>query len=378
MNVDWFFISHRLPIALKAIKEGFEVHIACSDTGKKLFLESQGLIVHTTSFSRSGRNFLDELVTFMSLRDLMIDSKFDIVHSVTIKSVIYSGMAIITLKDKPAFVAAISGLGYIFSSTNITEKLWRLLVSILYKLALKNRNKTVIFQNTSDQKTLNSICHLDANDQVLIKGSGVDLEQFIATSEHTPPPIRIVMACRLLKDKGVKEFVESARLLRIQQPHIPLEFILAGDLDTENPNSVTQSELDQWKEEGIVNAIGMCKDIPSLFSQSHIIVLPSYYGEGVPKVLIEAAACGRPIVTTDTPGCRDCIVDKKTGYLVPPRNAQQLAEKILVLALDEEKRKAMGKSAREYAERNFDIQSVIASHMEIYQSLLDRTLPPLG
>lgn len=378
VNVDWFFLSHRLPIALNSIKNGYCVHIICKITNNRKRLEKLGISVHNVNISRSGFNIFREIKTFIEVRRLIKEIRPEIVHAITIKPIIYSGISLKTLSGKHALVAAISGLGYVFSSSHISERIKKSLVSILYRVVFSLPSKRVIFQNTSDQKTLNSICHLDANDQVLIKGSGVDLEQFIATSEHTSPPIRIVMACRLLKDKGVKEFVESARLLRIQQPQIPLEFILAGDLDTENPNSITQSELDEWREEGIVNAIGMCTDIPALFSQSHIIVLPSYYGEGVPKVLIEAAACGRPIVTTDTPGCRDCIIDKKTGYLVPPRDAQQLAEKILKLALDEDKRKTMGKSGREYAERNFDIQSVIASHMDIYQSLLNRMLPPLG
>lgn len=379
VNVDWFFVSHRLPIALNAVSVGYDVHIICNETVYKSHLESRGISVHSLKISRTGYNIFHEFISLYKMRKIIKKINPSIVHAITIKAILYSGLSIKSIPcNNISFVAAISGLGYVFSSSNISERIKKSLVSILYRVVFSLPSKRVIFQNTSDQKTLNSICHLDANDQVLIKGSGVDLEQFIATSEHTSPPIRIVMACRLLKDKGVKEFVESARLLRIQQPQIPLEFILAGDLDTENPNSITQSELDEWREEGIVNAIGMCTDIPALFSQSHIIVLPSYYGEGVPKVLIEAAACGRPIVTTDTPGCRDCIIDKKTGYLVPPRDAQQLAEKILKLALDEDKRKTMGKSGREYAERNFDIQSVIASHMDIYQSLLNRMLPPLG
>jgi glycosyltransferase involved in cell wall biosynthesis len=299
VNVDWFFISHRLPIAVKAIAEGYEVHLACTDTGKLQELTRLGINVHYLSFSRSGNGLLSELRTIIQLRKVITKIQPDILHAVTIKPVIYSGIVLHTMTKKTKFVAAISGLGYVFSADNVRAKLTRLIVSVLYKLAFKHRAKTIIFQNTTDESILSQVTKLKAVDKALIKGSGADLNVYTHTAEPEAKPIKVSMACRLLKDKGVYEYIEAAKIVKSKYANV--EFLLAGTPDPDNLNTVSQQELDKWHASGLISALGHCDNIPQLFSQSHIVTMPSYYGEGVPNVMMEAAASGRPNFKPEKP-----------------------------------------------------------------------------
>jgi len=368
VNVDWFFISHRLPIALKAISEGSEVHLICKDTGDSKELLDLGIHVHNVPFSRSGGKLSNEFQSLIGLRRLFKSINPDIIHAVTIKPVIYSGLAMHFLKNKPNFVAAISGLGYVFSANNFRAKVTKTLVSILYKIAFFHKSKVVIFQNTTDEKVLSSVTNLSENEKTLIKGSGADLAVYKYCNEPNTDSIKIVMACRLLKEKGVYEYVDAAKIVHSKLDNI--EFLLAGTPDEENPNSISQVELDEWNNDGVIKSLGHCKNISKLFSESHIVTMPSYYGEGVPKVLIEAAACGRPIVTTDNPGCRDSIIPDVSGKLVPIKDSLSLAEALITLIESPALRVSMGEKAREYAEREFDVKSVVKKHMKIYSKLL--------
>ncbi len=201
----------------------------------------------------------------------------------------------------------------------------------------------------------------------MIRGSGVDLVTHIYQEEPLGTPI-VVMAARLLKDKGVLEFIEAAKILL--HKGINAKFILYGDIDEHNPASLTPSELSHIKEEGIIEVNGFTNDIAKVFSKAHIAVLPSYR-EGLPKVLIEAAACGRPIVTTDVPGCRDAIEANKTGILVKVKNSQSLADAIEKLVENKNLRETMGKAGRELAEKEFSIEKVINTHLDIYRSFYE-------
>ena len=370
VNVDWFFISHRLPIALEAISNGYEVHLICKDTGLKSKLTDYGIICHDIRFSRSGNKVSHEIKTLLSIREVIQKISPDLIHAVTIKPVIYIGLILHTLKQKPCFIAAISGLGYVFSATNIRARVTKLLVSVLYKTAFIHRDKMIIFQNSTDDNILSRVVGLNRSDKSLIKGSGADLGVYDFSSEPEGKVIKIIMACRLLKEKGVFEYVEAAKIVHTKFNNI--QFLLAGTPDLDNPNSVTQAELDMWDSEGVVKALGYRVDIPQLFSESHIVTMPSYYGEGVPKVLIEAAACGRPIVTTDNPGCRDSVISDVTGKLVPIKNHKALAKAFIELIEDEELRKSMGMKGREYAVQEFDVKFVVDKHLDIYSKLLSK------
>lgn len=370
VNIDWFFISHRLPIALAAIEQGYEIHIVTGITDKQDELTSHGLIVHPISINRSKANLLNETRTFISIYRSLKRIKPDVVHLVTIKPVIYGGIAA-RLAGMKNVVAAISGLGHIFSEQGIKAKIRRSLVSLAYKVALGQKHLRVVFQNPTDRDTLARITKLNSNQKVMIPGSGVDLSVYNDRSKFVEPPI-IMLAARLLHDKGVGEFVEAARLLR--EKGFTARFCLIGEPDPSNPNSVTNNELLQWKEEEVIEYWGHRSDMPSVLGDAYMVVLPSYYGEGLPKVLIEAAACGKAVITTDMPGCRDAIIPDKTGILIPPRDADILAESIQRLLADKNLCKEMGKAGRQLAEKKFSIKNVTDIHLKIYNELIKSTI----
>ncbi|WP_204377925.1 glycosyltransferase family 4 protein, partial [Enterobacter kobei] len=309
-----------------------------------------------------------EMKTLLKVRQVISLTRPDIIHSITIKPVIYSGLMRKTLFRKSAMVSAISGLGYVFTSPTLRARLIKLTVSLLYKISLSGERKIVIFQNTSDENILSNIVGLTHDDKVLIKGSGADLNVYNYKPEMDDCSVKVSMACRLLKDKGVYEYIEAAKLVKEKYPSV--DFLLIGTPDIENPNSVMLHEIEKWANDGIVKYLGHRTDIAEIFSQSNIVCLPSFYGEGVPKVLIEAAACGRAIVTTNNPGCKDAIIDGQTGLCVPIKNSQALAGAIISLIEQPELRRKMGIAARDFAEQEFDVNSVVDKHMSIYNRLI--------
>ncbi|PMO63055.1 glycosyl transferase family 1 [Vibrio breoganii] len=367
VNVDWFFISHRIPIARAAIEEGYEVHLACKFTGSRKVLESYGIKCHNIDFCRNGGSLFKEFKSILQIKELLKSVKADIVHSVTIKPVIYTGLTLKLIKNPPAFVAAISGLGYVFSAKTIKAKATKFLVSLLYSLAFSIKNKMIIFQNTSDKDTLLSLVTIEEKYTVLIKGSGADLSIYKQSTEPDTRDVVVTMACRLLKEKGIYDFIDAARIIKSSYPST--KFQLVGGMDLGNPSSITEKEIERFTKEGVVEFLGQQRDIPLIFANSHIISLPSYYGEGVPKVLIEAAACGRPIVTTNNPGCRDAVIDGVTGILVPTRDPKALAIALDSLVSKPELRKQMGNRAREFAIAEFDVRDVVQRHLDIYKKL---------
>lgn len=361
VNVDWFFISHRLPVALSAIKEGYEVHLACSDTGECDFIESLGVRVHKLKMTRAGTGLLSEIKSLYSIISVVRLVKPDIVHGVTIKPVVYSSIAcrIFGIKKR---VFSISGLGYVFIDEGFKAKFLRQIISRLYKFGLYNLNSTVIFQNSTDRQCFIDLNIINPSSSCLIRGSGVDLSKYCYTPVVLDKP-SVMFLARLLKDKGVVEFCEAAKLLKSAYPFV--DFVLVGDLDPENPNSMTSDELSCYVNGGLVRHVGYRKDIPNVISSSTIMVLPSYR-EGLPKSLVEAASCGRAVVTTDVPGCRDAILPGITGILVPVKNISELARAIEELLLNPKKTIEMGMKGREFAEQMFSIEDVIARHLEIY------------
>lgn len=370
VNVDWFFISHRLPIALKALSCGYQVTVACRFTEHKAELSSLGFNVVDISFTRSGGGIPSEINTIKAIKAVIKDVQPSLIHAITIKPVLYSGMALKTIKQDIPFVAAISGLGYVFTANSVRAKITKLIASAFYKIALAQKYKTVIFQNSSDEDILTAVAKLMGSDKTLIKGSGAELSVYNYLPENTNGTINVVMACRLLKEKGVYQYIDAAKIIKKQHPAV--EFLLVGTPDLENPNTIQQNEIDSWSEQGVITYLGHRNDIPDVFSRSNIVCLPSFYGEGVPKVLIEAAACGRAIVTTNNPGCRDAVIEGETGLTVPIRDAKALAAAILKLIEQPELRVAMGAKARVFAEKEFDVNSVVNKHLEIYNNLLSR------
>jgi glycosyltransferase involved in cell wall biosynthesis len=364
VNDAVFFLSHRLPIAKAAASAGYCVHVASMKGAETFRITAAGFTFHELPLSRSGQNFFYELLTLFSMIRLFWKVKPDVLHLVTIKPVLYGGLA---SKVSPVggVVCAVSGLGFVFTAAGKKTSILRKLVSKLYGLAFGKNNLRVIFQNPDDRDVLLAAGALDVSKVRMIRGSGVDLGQYQALPEPEGVPV-VCMAARLLRDKGVQEYVEAVRLLH--KRGVRAVFKLAGDVDPGNPTSVTAADLLAWKQEGLLDVLGYRSDVAELFAASHLVVLPSYR-EGLPKVLIEAAACGRAVVTTDVPGCRDAIESDVTGLLVPVKDATALADAIQRLIEDEALRKRMGAAGLLLAEREFAIENVVQQHLDIYAEL---------
>lgn len=364
VNDAAYFLSHRMPIGLALIARGVEVYIIAPDDCP-VALSEAGFTYHSVEMSRKGMNLLAELYTIFALRRLFKQIQPDIVHLVTIKPYLYGGIAA-RLAGVTAVVSAVAGLGILFSGQGLKNKMLRSILYPLYRAAFTHKNQVAIFQNPNDRDLLVDWGVLRCDKAILIRGAGVDLKNYPYQSEPIGVPV-ISFAARLLKDKGVQEFVEASRILK--QRNIEARFWLIGDPDQGNSNTVTLDQVEAWRAAGLIEYLGYRSDIAHLFSQSNIVSLPSYYGEGLPKVLIEAAACGRAVVTTDHPGCRDAI-EPDTGILVPIRNEESLADAFQSLILNVEKRKAMGRAGRALAVEEFAIEKNIVMHLNIYKKLM--------
>lgn len=367
VNDPAFFLSHRLPVAEGARLAGFDVHIATMPGKAVDDIRALGFEHHALPLTRSGKNPFAELKAFFFLWCLLWRLRPDVLHLVTIKPVLYGGIAA-RLAPVKGVVAAISGLGFVFLASGFKARLMRGLVSLLYRLALGKDKLLAIFQNPDDRDALIKLGALASHKTVLIRGSGVRLSAYKVLPEPEGDAVVVTLAARLLWDKGVGEFVEAARVLKARG--VNAVFQLVGDLDPDNPTSITLAELESWRSGKDVVVMGYRQDIANVFAASHLVVLPSYR-EGLPKVLVEAAACGRAVLTTDVPGCRDAIDPNVTGLLVPVRDVGALADAMEKLIKDPGGRQQIGKSGRELAEREFAIEKIVKQHLDIYEKLRD-------
>lgn len=366
VNAPEFFLSHRLPLAVAAEEAGYEVHVASAPGPDVQEIEAFGFHHHVVGFSRSGQNPLLELKTFAQLIKLFRELKPVLVHLITIKPVLYGGLAA-RIAGIQGVVAAVSGLGTVFLANSPSAKLRRWLIAKLYTSAFRQKSLSVIFQNPDDRDTLLALGALRLSETRMIRGSGVALADYPYLPEPEGKPV-VVMAARLLRDKGVFEFVEAARILRRKGVSVGIRLI--GSSDPGNLTSVTQTDLAQWEHEGLVELLGYRSDIAEQYAAGNVVCLPSYR-EGLPKSLVEAAACGRAVITTDVPGCRDAITPDETGILVPVKDANALADAIQKLIEAPELRNRMGIAGRALAEESFAIEKIVDQHLQIYREVLD-------
>ncbi len=364
VNSANFLLTHRLSLARAARDSGYEVHIAAPyDADSRQAIESEGFSFHALPITRRGMNPVRELFTVWKLYRLYRDVRPDIVHHVTIKPVLYGGIAA-RLAMVDAVVNAVSGLGYVFITKGIRAALLRIVVKQGYRLALGHRNSRTIFQNSDDMELFTESRLVRKDRAVLIRGSGVDLERYKPLPEKPGTPV-VLFAGRLLKDKGLMEYLEAARLVR--ERGVNARFIVAGAIDAGNPSSIAAHEISEWERNGVVEYIGQCQDMSSRMAHAHIVCLPSYR-EGLPRVLIEAAACGRAIVATDVPGCREIVRHGINGLLIQPRDAASLSDAIQQLIQNPSLRALMAAEGRRLAHA-FSEKRVVQETLMLYAAL---------
>lgn len=370
-NYATFFVSHRLPIALKAIDEGTDVYVYF---GKSDFSEEEKsvsiLLSHNIKikkffFSRSGTNIIKESLGLLQLIIALAKLRPDLVHCISPKGILYGGFASRILRIK-SLVLAISGMGYLFTGKiHGYKKIIQFFYIRILKFICTHSNKVIIVQNEDDKDQLINYYKLSTDDVVIISGSGIDLSHYRNTYKVKDNKV-ITLVARMLYDKGIKEFVEAAEIVKNKISNI--EFYLVGPIDNENPARIEKKQIISWESKKLILWKNYQKDIREIYSYTTIVCLPSYR-EGMPKVLLEAAACGIPVVTTDTIGCREAIIPGFTGDLVPIQNSNELANTIINLVMDKNRLNKYSRNARKFAENKFDIQEVIAKTLLIYKNL---------
>jgi glycosyltransferase involved in cell wall biosynthesis len=368
-NTEWYLFNFRQSLARALRDAGQDVLLVSPPGPYGEKLRELGFRWEPAPMIRRSLNPLRELALIQWLRRLIRREQVDLVHGFTIKCAVYGSIAA-RLERTPARVNAVAGLGYVFISNEPRARLLRPLVRSLFRYALGGSGVRLILQNPDDAQMFTRARLVAADTVRLIPGSGVDCSRFMpveADGEGKKERFRVLLPARLLWDKGLAEYVQAARLLR--QRGAAVEFLLAGDPDPGNPAAVPESAIRGWVDEGLIQWLGHVDDMPSLFRSVDCVVLPSYR-EGLPKGLIEAAACALPLVTTDVPGCREVVTDGVDGLLVPVKNAVALAEAIARLEGDPALRKRLGAAARRKALAEFDERSVVERTLEVYRELI--------
>lgn len=364
---DRYFHSHRLELALRAKKAGYDVVVATPKGPYVPAIEAAGLRHVHIPMVRQGRNPIEDLNTIKELVALFRREKPDLVHNVALKPILYGSIAA-RIARVPCVVNAIAGMGYVFLNDQLLSRVLRQGVLVGFRIAFAGENSKLILQNPDDIEAWISRGVVKRHQIALVRGAGVDVSRFKPTPEPNGPPL-VVLPARLLFDKGISEFVEAARMVKSRG--IPARFALVGEGDPGNPASVPPETAKKWEREGVMELFGWREDMPQVIAESAIVCLPSY-GEGLPKALLEAAACGRPIVTTDVPGCREVVQEGRNGFLVPARDAKALGEALSKMLADPSLRKKMGQESRTMAETDFSIDRIAAQTLEVYADLLGR------
>jgi glycosyltransferase involved in cell wall biosynthesis len=364
---DYYFCSHRLNLAKAAVKKGFDVCLATRvKDHQALILKEKIKVIPLKHFSRSGMNLVKEFLTLKELYQIYKQETPDIVHHVAMKPVLYGTLVAHFLKV-PRIINALGGLGYLEISKDFKARVIKKIITFCFRKLLNKKNCSLIIQNPDDLKTLTHAKAVKKEKIALIKGSGVDTKVFTTTKE---PPLSkkgpvIAFVSRMLWDKGVKELIEAAKILK--EKDIAFQLVFCGDIDPSNPSSLKKEQLIRWDKEGLILWKGPTQDIAKAYAKSHIAVLPSYR-EGLPKSLLEAASCGRPIVTTDVPGCREVVKDGVNGFLVPVKESVSLAKALEKLIKNKKQRETFGKASRKRALKEFSEEKIVSQILSLYKA----------
>ena len=366
---DWYFCLHRLVMARAARDAGWEVIVATRVDRHGGQIRAEGFELVPLPWSRGAGGWLGEFKALGVFFRLLRREKPRLVHSIALKSIVYGGL-MARLAGVPFRIATVAGLGFVFSSARLKAKLLRPVLTVLLRLATSGGQSVVTLENPDDGVLLGRIGAVAPARMILVKGSGVDIHRFQPKPEPDGVPV-IAMACRLLRGKGVGVAVDAARLLRSNG--IPFRFLLAGSTDPDSPESFRDDEVHAWVSEGLIEWLGWIDDVAGFWQGCHIVVYPSSYGEGVPRTSLEAMACGKPLVTTDMPGCRETVAEGVNGFLVPPHDAAAVADRLAQLLSDPALRQRMGRASRDKAVAEFSEERFVAETLDVYERAI---LPP--
>ena len=366
VSEDWYFCSHRLPLGIAAREAGAEVIVATRVNDHRAQIEAAGLRIAPIEMQRSGTNPLTDLFTIQQIIELYRREKPDLVHHVALKPILYGGYAAKRV-GVPAIVNAVAGMGFIFISNSLFARTARPLIARAQRALMNRANTRTILQNPDDVEMYTQRIGVSPNRLTIIPGAGVDIDQFTVVPEPFAVPTAVCVS-RMLRDKGIHELVAATRLLHAKGVEVRVR--LVGPTD-DNPASIPRAILADWNREGVVEVVGPSEDIAGEYARAHIAVLPSYR-EGLPKSLLEAAACGRPMVATDVPGCREVCIDGETGLRVPARTIEPLADALERLVLDPALRQRLGENARHRAETIFAEKIINAQTLALYEEMLVR------
>lgn len=354
VNLSESILLFRLSLLVDLKKNGCDVEVFSPiyDVAVASELAKHGIEFRQIKMNRTGVNPFNELITLIDIYRLFKNKKPDVVLNYTLKPIIYSSFAAYLTKV-PFIASMLTGFGSIFLGTELKTKLIRLLVKPLFRMALKCNNK-IFALNPDIIRVFTKLDTLDINKTVLINGEGLDIDYYhVEPLPQSSEPIFLIIT-RLIRDKGIYEYVEAAKI--IKRKHPKTRFLIVGYLDI-NPTALTKKELDKLLADGVVEYLGKLEDVRAVIAQSSVYVLPSY-GEGMPRSILEAMAMGRPIITTDVPGCRETVVDSKNGFLVPVKNVEKLSEAMERFILNPDIIPGMGKESRRMAEEKYDVRKV--------------------
>lgn len=368
VHQDYFFLSHRLPIGLAAQEAGYEVTVVAGNTGAMEKVRKYGFKTIDIPINKAGMNIKEELSTFRSLYKIFRKEKPDIVHLVGLKIILWGSLACRLARVK-AMVSAVCGLGVLFDEQHIHSLTTRSILKVL-RITHKKKRLAVIFQNNDDKAIFLKAKIMKEEQCAFTNGSGINLQDYDYTPEPADGLIKVIFTARMVEDKGTLILIEAAKKLEPEYKG-KVQFLLCGGLDT-NPNGITKEILEERCDGEYIQWLGHRTDVLDLLKQSHIKAFPSWYREGLPKSVIEAEAIGRPVVTTDSVGCRDTVVDGKNGFVIPIKDSDALATALKKLIDNPELRQEMGKNAREFAVGKFDINDVVNVHLEVYESLVEK------
>jgi glycosyltransferase involved in cell wall biosynthesis len=363
VNVDWFFLSHRLPIAKAALKNNIDMTVYAEFTKAQHQKQDKGYSLLDSPLKRSSRSILHFFLEFLKAYKIIREGKPNIIHAVTIKPILVLG--IIARITSTPFIGSVSGLGPAFTADSFLKKLRLKLILITLKFICSRKETALICQTDHDREVLIAHNLLLSEQILLINGSGVDIDKYNPSKKNISAQKYVLMSSRILLDKGVQDFCIAAGNVQKKFGR-EIKFKLSGPIDNLSPTGISKNEINQLADKYGVEYLGNRPDMPELLASALIFVLPSYYPEGLPKVLLEAAASGVPIITTDHPGCRDAIINRKTGLLVPIKDPDSLASAIRELLIDNALLKNMGQNARSLAEISFKDSSVVSSHYSLY------------